>query len=109
MSTWTKIKGYVPLAAIVIAFAWSGLSILFYRAKGPPPGAVVVRFGHWQLEASVREGIDEMARRYRELHPNVWIVQDAIPDSVYGQWASTQLMGGTAPDIMQVEIGRAHV
>lgn len=102
MSTWTKIKGYVPLAAIVVAFAWSGLSILFYRAKGPPPGAVVIRFGHWQLEASVREGLDEMARRYRELHPNVWIVQDAIPDGVYGQWASTQLMGGTAPDIMQV-------
>jgi raffinose/stachyose/melibiose transport system substrate-binding protein len=43
-----------------------------------------------------------MARLYREKHPNVIIVQDAIPEGTYGQWVSTQLMGGTAPDIMQV-------
>ena len=102
MSAWARIKGYIPVAAIVVAFAWSGLSILFYRSKGPPPGATVIRFGHWQLESSVREAIDEMAKEYRKLHPDVWIVQDPIPDAIYGQWASTQLMGGTAPDIMQV-------
>ena len=59
MSAWSRIKGYIPVASVVIAFAWSGLSILFYRAKGPPAGATVIRFGHWQLENSVREAIDE--------------------------------------------------
>ncbi|HEY8240113.1 MAG TPA: ABC transporter substrate-binding protein, partial [Kiritimatiellia bacterium] len=68
-----------------------------------PPGSITIRLGHWQLEASVRDGIEQMARAYREkVNPNVYVVQDAIPEGLYGQWVSTQLMGGTAPDIMQV-------
>ena len=102
-SLWQKIRAYFPLIVIVGAFAWSAVAIGFYRQKnGPPKGSTVIRFGHWQLESSVREAVNEMAKKYREIHPDVWIVQDPIPDSIYGQWASTQLMGGTAPDIMQV-------
>ena len=98
-----KLWSWVPVTVVLLAFAWSGFSILFYREhSGPPPGATVIRFGHWQLEASVREAIDQMAVEYRKIHPDVWIVQDAIPDAVYGQWISTQLMGGTVPDIVQV-------
>ena len=43
----------------------------------------------------------EAAAEYQKLHPNVRIIQEAIPESTYGQWMSTQLMGGTAPDIVQ--------
>ena len=64
MSRWSKIKGYLPAAAIATAFLWSGLSILFYRAKGPPAGAIVIRFGHWQLESSVRDAVNELAQEY---------------------------------------------
>lgn len=100
---WQKIRTYFPLVAILAAFAWSAISIAFYReTRGPPAGARVIRLGHWQLEASVSQAIEEMAQKYRKLHPDVWVVQDPIPDAIYGQWASTQLMGATAPDIMQV-------
>lgn len=103
MNLWQKLRAYFPLLVVVGAFAWSAVAIVFYRkTKGPPAGATIIRFGHWQLESSVRDAIDAMAEKYREIHPDVWVVQDAIPDSIYGQWASTQLMGGTAPDIMQV-------
>ena len=30
------------------------------------------------------------------------IIQEAIPDTVYRQWITTQLMGGTAPDLMEI-------
>lgn len=97
------LKSYYALLVVIGAFAWSAIAILSYRAEQAPPGAIVIRLGHWQLEASVRDAIDHMAREYREkVNPNVYVVQDAIPEGLYGQWVSTQLMGNTAPDIMQV-------
>ena len=96
------VRTYFALLVVFAVFLWSAWVIATFRAQQTPPGSIVIRLGHWQLEASVREGIDEMARLYREKHPNVVIVQDAIPEGTYGQWVSTQLMGGTAPDIMQV-------
>ena len=96
------IRIYFALLVVFAVFVWSAWVIATYRAQQTPPGSVVIRLGHWQLEASVREGIDEMAREYRQTHPNVIVIQDAIPEGTYGQWVSTQLMGGTAPDIMQV-------
>ena len=95
------VRTYFALLVVFVVFLWSAFVIATYRAQQTPPGSIVIRLGHWQLEASVREGIDEMAREYRKTHPNVVVVQDAIPEGTYGQWVSTQLMGGTAPDIMQ--------
>jgi raffinose/stachyose/melibiose transport system substrate-binding protein len=96
------VRTYFALLVVAAVFAWSALSIATFRAQHEKPGEIVIRLGHWQLEASVREGIDEMAAQYQKLHPNVRVVQDAIPEGTYGQWVSTQLMGGTAPDILQV-------
>ncbi|HBA83027.1 MAG TPA: hypothetical protein DCZ95_02930 [Verrucomicrobia bacterium] len=96
------IKQYFALIVVFATFAWSATMIAVYRSQTTPPGAVILRLGHWQLEASVRDAIDLMAEEYRKIHPNVFLVQDAIPEGVYGQWVSTQLMGGTAPDILQV-------
>ena len=101
-SVFNFIRTYFALLVVFAVFLWSAFVIATFRAQQTPPGSIVIRLGHWQLEASVREGIDEMARLYREKHPNVIVVQDAIPEGTYGQWVSTQLMGGTAPDIMQV-------
>ena len=101
-SVFAFVRTYFALLVVFAVFLWSAWVIATYRAQQTPPGSVVIRLGHWQLEASVREGIDEMAREYQKTHPGVVIVQDAIPEGTYGQWVSTQLMGGTAPDIMQV-------
>jgi raffinose/stachyose/melibiose transport system substrate-binding protein len=96
------IKTYFALLVVGATFLWSATMIAVYRNRETPPNATIIRIGHWQLEASVRDAINEMAGKYRETHPNVYVVQDAIPESVYGQWVSTQLMGGTAPDLVQV-------
>lgn len=96
------VRSYFALLVVFAVFLWSAFVIASFRTQQAPPDSIVIRLGHWQLEASVREGIDEMARLYREQHPNVILIQDAIPEGTYGQWVSTQLMGGTAPDILQV-------
>jgi hypothetical protein len=36
--------------------------------------------------AGVRTAINRMAAEYHALHPEVHIVQDAIPEATYGQW-----------------------
>lgn len=97
------LKQSYALLVVIGAFAWSGLAIVNYRTEQSPPGSITIRLGHWQLEASVRDAINEMAKEYRaKVNPRVYVVQDAIPEGLYGQWVSTQLMGNTAPDIMQV-------
>ncbi len=101
-SAFAFVRTYFALLVVFAVFLWSAWVIATYRAQQTPPGSTVIRLGHWQLEASVREGIDEMAREYQKTHPGVIVIQDAIPEGTYGQWVSTQLMGGTAPDIMQV-------
>lgn len=99
------LKKYGAFCAIGLIFAWSAVAINTYRSRLAPPDAIVLRIGHWQLEASVREALEAMAEDYRKIHPNVYIIQDAIPEMVFGQWTTTQLMGGTAPDLLQIGLG----
>lgn len=104
------LKRYFALIVVGATYAWSVAAIANYRASEAPPGTITLRIGHWQLEASVREALDTMAADYsadraaRGLPP-VRIVQDAIPEMTYIQWLTTQLMGGTAPDILEVGLG----
>jgi len=96
------LKKHSALIVVGATFLWSGLSILSSRrAETPSKDGVVLRIGHWQLEAGVRSGFNAMAEAYHKLHPNVTIIQDAVPEGTYGQWMSTQLMGGTAPDMLE--------
>ncbi|MEK6796763.1 MAG: extracellular solute-binding protein [Spirochaetota bacterium] len=66
---------------------------------------VTVTFGHWQLEPGVRDGVAYFAQEYKKLYPNVRIVQNAVPESTYGQWFITQMLGGTAPDLIECALG----
>lgn len=96
------LKKYHALIIIMVVYAWALTSVGLYRKNETPPGAIILRISHWQLEAGVRDGINEMAKEYQKTHPNVRILQEAIPEGTYGQWLSTQIMSGTAPDIIEM-------
>ncbi len=101
----TRLRGYVqvglPIAVIVATYVWACVAIYRYRADEMPADAIVLRFAHWQLEPGVRAAIDAAARDYqRSVNPRVRVIQNIIPESTYAQWVSTQVMGGTAPDII---------
>ena len=109
MSTAKDVKGEnpwlarIPALVIIGAFIGSIIVIATARQEEAPPGTyATLRIGHWQLEGGVRNGIDTMIAEYEKLHPGVHIVQDAIPEGTYSTWLTTQLMGGTAPDILEV-------
>ena len=96
-----SLKTKAPWIVIGLVFLWSVISIGTRRRETDASDVISIRIAHWQLEAGAREGLAEAAAEYQKLHPNVRIIQEAIPESTYGQWMSTQLMGGTAPDIVQ--------
>ena len=103
-------RKHCSVLIVVAVYAWACAAIVTHRRKESPEGAIVLRLGHWQLEASVREALDELAEDYRRtVNPNVYIVQDAIPEMVYGQWLTTQLMGGTAPDMLEIGMLPGHL
>ncbi|MCX6985989.1 MAG: extracellular solute-binding protein [Lentisphaerae bacterium] len=96
------LKRYYSLIIVLVVYAISLASVALYRYNETPPGTIVLRLGHWQLETGVRDGLNELAKDYQKIHPNVRIIQDAVPDGIYGQWLSTQIMAGTAPDLLEI-------
>ena len=96
------LKRYYSLIIILVVYVFALASVAMYRYNETPPGTIVLRIGHWQLETGVRDGLNELARDYQKTHPNVRIIQDAIPEGTYGQWLSTQIMAGTAPDLLEI-------
>ncbi len=80
------------LGALVIAVAAPG--------RGAEP--IIVRFAHNQLEPSVVKAFEEVARSYMAAHPGVRIEQTLVPARVYRSWVRTQLIGGTAPQLIEL-------
>jgi raffinose/stachyose/melibiose transport system substrate-binding protein len=103
-----NIKEKLPLMALAVVFLWSALTIAVRRGDEARPGTTTLRIGHWQLEAGVREAFETLGRDFAALpeikakYGDVRVVQDAIPDSTYGQWLTSQMMGQTAPDLLEV-------
>ena len=109
---WSKSPNGTLYAVCMVlgALAWSALVIFTRRAEEQPSDTQVIRLAHWQLEPLVREGFDELMREYEQMRwqrdgLKVKIIQDPIPESTYGNWLSAQLMGGTAPDLIEIGLG----
>ena len=107
------IRRYLPLGLVLLVFIWSSFKVAFTRIAEQPADTKVIRIGHWQLEASVREAFDTMGGEFAELpeirakYGKVKIIQDAIPEGTYGPWVSTNMVAGNAPDIVEIGLGAA--
>ena len=89
---------------LIVAFALAVWRVVSRTVRENDPGHVTLRFAHWQLEGGVREAFDAIARDYEALHPNVRIEQMLIPVGIYTSWGTSHVIGGAAPDL--VEIGK---
>lgn len=85
------------------ALGWSTWRA-FDRSLGSAAEQTTLRFAHFQLESGLREAFDDIIVRYEAEQARrgrtVRVEQVAIPSRLYPTWARTQLVGGTAPDIM---------
>ena len=100
-----KPSRWVLVAAVLLA----AIAAHFFRARAPSAGpadrspeSTVVRLAHVQLEPGMREAFAAVAGDYMAAHPGVRVEQIAVPRRVWASWLRTQLIGDTAPDLIQL-------
>jgi ABC-type glycerol-3-phosphate transport system substrate-binding protein len=100
--------GRIPIVGLLALYLVS-LGQVAFRDRAAPgedidPNEVVITISHWQLESGLREAFDWAAKEYRKVKPHVRLKQLPVGGKIaaYDQWLSTQLLGGTAPDIIEM-------
>jgi len=93
-----KFMGFLLMGT---AYAVSLGLMLRHAAEEQRADRVTIRLSQWQLEGGMRQAFAAMIRRYEELNPRVHVIPISVPDTIYRQWTRTQLIGGTAPDIIE--------
>ena len=93
------ITGFTLLVAV---FAAASFNIWKRSSNEADPNQVIIRMAHWQLEPPVRAAFDKIARVYMDEHPGVTIEMIAVPERTYAQWFMTRLVGGFAPDLVEI-------
>ena len=102
--TRSRIINLIGIALLAGCFGVSTYRILGRTVEELDPNTTVLRFAHFELEDGIREALSDLSREYERLHPSVRVIQIAIPERFYPQWIKTQLIGETAPDIVELQV-----
>ena len=93
---------FLLLASYVISI----FHVIKIQSAHPDEGEgdrVVIRLVHFLSEENVMEAFNKLARDYENMHPDVRIIIQSVPKRAYQQWLNTQQIGGTTPDLFQLE------
>ena len=98
---------YRPLGLflLALAFLFASWRVFSRVVREHDSRRITLRFAHWQLEGGIREAFDAIARDYEALHPNVRVEQMTIPVGIYISWGTSQIIGGEAPDLVEIKGG----
>lgn len=107
-----RVRNLLGLTILLVSMGWSVVHVSIL-AFGPDSdtaliaGKKVIRFAHWQLEGRCVEALNQACRDYERLKlerdgVDVAVRQIEIPERAYEQWTRTQLIGRTAPDLIEL-------
>ena len=101
------LKHWVGPGLILVVYLLSAIYVARIVSSGGGREAVaegrkVIHVAHNVTDTRVQNAFRSLADAYQRLHPDVVIRVQSIPQRAYEQWATTQLMGGTAPDLIQM-------
>lgn len=99
-----KIFNAIGFGLLALCICLSLFRVITRGSEERKGNQIVIRLAHWQLEGGIRDAFQAVADEYTKLHPNVKVEQMLVPERIYPNWATTQLVGGTAPDI--IELGK---
>jgi raffinose/stachyose/melibiose transport system substrate-binding protein len=92
---------YLGFGLVVISYIAALTNVFRTGQEQTWTNKKVIRICHWQLETGFREAFDWVIGEYEKIHPDVKVIQLAIPDKAYQQYIVTQFVGRTAPDIIE--------
>ena len=98
------ILGLFLLLASYVVSIFHIIKIQRTRPDATADDRVVIRLVHFLSEENVMEAFNKLARDYEAIHSNVSIVIQSVPKRAYQQWLNTQQIGGTTPDLFQLEM-----
>jgi raffinose/stachyose/melibiose transport system substrate-binding protein len=110
-TAWQKFANRFALVLLIGTFVVSLAHVMIRgRTVSTDSGKEVLTLAHWQLEPGVRRGFELGAQKFNEMRrandlPEIVFKQLPITEKGYGQWVTTQLMGGTAPDLIEMGLG----
>lgn len=106
---WDRLRNYPALLLLVIVYLISCAVVFsnYMRGRGREGETkkTVLRLAHWQLEPGIRSAVDWLIDEYQKDHPDVEIKQILIPEEGYFRYVNTQLIGRTAPDMIECGLG----
>jgi raffinose/stachyose/melibiose transport system substrate-binding protein len=102
MSFRQQLRARLGLGILVVVFCLALLRVFTLQSRKVATDKKVIKIVHWQLEAGIGEGIDEICGEYEKVHPDVDVQQIRISERGYGSWVTTRLIGGTAPDLVEM-------
>ncbi len=92
----------IAVAALVLATAPWGSR----REQASPTDAAgrqrVLTVAHFSLQSGFRQGFNAVAAAYEKRHPDVSVEVLEVPGAVWSNWLMTKLVGGMAPDLIQI-------
>jgi len=91
-----KLRNRIGLVALALALLASFGTVATRNVQKLTSDKIEIRIAH----SGVREAFEAAIAAYEALHPEVRIVQISVPSRIYPAWSRTQLVSGTAPDIM---------
>ena len=105
VALFTNFKAQLALIGVLGAYLLSAYHVATHsfpeeEVKGEERRTI--RIAHSLTDPRVKEAFQDLARRYQRVHPEVRVEIQSIPLRAYEQWVTTQLMGGTAPDLVQM-------
>ncbi|MBD3240249.1 MAG: carbohydrate ABC transporter substrate-binding protein, partial [Chitinivibrionales bacterium] len=97
----SRIVNGIGITLVVVAYVGAVWNMIRTKREEEWTDKKVIRICHWQLESGFREGIDHAIKEFEKRFPDVKVVQLPIYERAYKQFVRTQLIGGTAPDLIE--------
>lgn len=106
-SSWLNRMGLGMLGLVFVYSAWRVLPISTGASSETGGGETLLRFAHVTIHAGIIRSYDEAIADYEALHPGVRIEQVPVPLKLWASWLRTQVIGGTVPDLADMDRGQS--
>ncbi len=93
---------FLACGALLVATAWFGPRPDRSRSTDSGDPQRVLTVAHFSLQSGFRQGFGAVVAAYEEKHPDVRVEVLEVPAAVWSNWLMTKLVGGMAPDLIQI-------